>query len=440
MQVYELIRKKRNGGTLTPEEIKFFIQGYADEEIPEYQAAAMAMAIFFKGLADDELMTWTDAMIHSGEVMDLSDIDGYKVDKHSTGGVGDKPSLILAPIVAAAGLWVPMISGRGLGHTGGTLDKLESIPGFQVQLTAEKYREVLRSCGMVLAGQTTNLVPADRKLYALRDVTATVDSIPLIASSIMSKKLAEGIDGLVLDVKFGRGAFMQEIDQARELAKTLVSIGSRMGKQVVALLTDMNQPLGSHIGNSLEVIESCEILQGRIKNDVADLSFRLAAEMLVLGGAASTLEDGLAKVDELIQSGAAFRKFQEVTVAQGGDPRALEDYERFPQAKGVAVLTAQQDGFVSGIQCERVGRLGVQLGAGRVRVGEPVDPAVGFILHKKIGDEVQAGDHLVTIYYNDEDKADEIRQPLLACFEFAESPVTPPPIVLESIQGEGVGS
>ncbi|TNE50996.1 MAG: thymidine phosphorylase [Deltaproteobacteria bacterium] len=437
MQVYDLIRKKRNGGTLSEEEIKFFIQGYADEDIPDYQAAAMAMAIFFQGLADEELMTWTQAMIHSGEVMDLSDIEGYKVDKHSTGGVGDKPSLILAPIVAAAGLWVPMISGRGLGHTGGTLDKLESIPGFQVQLSSEKFRDVLRSCGMVLGGQTENLVPADRKLYALRDVTATVDSIPLISSSIMSKKLAEGIDGLVLDVKFGRGAFMTEVDKARELAKTLVSIGSRMGKQVVALLTDMNQPLGSHIGNSLEVIESCEILQGRLNNDVAELSFRLAAEMLVLGGVSSSLDDALVKVDELIQSGAAFRKFQEVVVAQGGDPRALEDYERFPQAKGVAVLPATQDGFISGISCERVGRLAVQLGAGREKVGEPVDPAVGFILHKKMGDEVKAGDHLVTVYYNDEDKADQIRQPLLACFEFAQTPVSPPTIVLESIQGDG---
>ncbi len=437
MQVYDLIRKKRNGGTLSAEEIKFFIQGYADEDIPDYQAAAMAMAIFFQGLADEELMTWTEAMIHSGEVMDLSDIEGYKVDKHSTGGVGDKPSLILAPIVAAAGLWVPMISGRGLGHTGGTLDKLESIPGFQVQLSSEKFRDVLRSCGMVLGGQTENLVPADRKLYALRDVTATVDSIPLISSSIMSKKLAEGIDGLVLDVKFGRGAFMTEVDKARELAKTLVSIGSRMGKQVVALLTDMNQPLGSHIGNSLEVIESCEILQGRLNNDVAELSFRLAAEMLVLGGVSSSLDDALAKVNELIQSGAAFRKFQEVVVAQGGDPRALEDYERFPQAKGVAVLPATQDGFISGISCERVGRLAVQLGAGREKVGEPVDPAVGFILHKKMGDEVKAGDHLVTMYYNDEDKADQIRQPLLACFEFAQTPVSPPTIVLESIQGDG---
>ena len=438
MQVFELIRNKRDGHILSAEEIDFFIQGYASGDIPDYQAAAMAMAIFFKGLNDEELMTWTQAMIHSGDVMDLGDIEGYKVDKHSTGGVGDKPSLILAPIVAAAGLWVPMISGRGLGHTGGTLDKLESILGFQVQLSSERFREVLRGCGMVLAGQTEDLVPADRKLYALRDVTATVASIPLIASSIMSKKLAEGIDGLVLDVKFGRGAFMQDVESARALAKTLVSIGSRMGKQVVALLTDMNQPLGTHVGNSLEVIEACEILQGRVDNDVAQLSFRLAAEMLLLGGLTEDLDGAMLLVDELIQSGAAFRKFQEVVTAQGGDPRTLEDYGRFPQAKGVAVLSAPDDGWVHGIACQAIGRLGIRLGAGRTKVSDPVDPAVGFILHRKIGDEVKAGDRLVTVYYNDADLSDEIRQPLIDCFEISDSPVTAPPIVLEKLGVEDV--
>lgn len=432
MHVYELIRKKRDGETLSESEIEFFIQGYAQGTIPDYQASAMAMAIFFRGLSDEELMGWTRAMIHSGEVMDLSDIQGYKVDKHSTGGVGDKPSLILAPIVAAAGLWVPMISGRGLGHTGGTLDKLESIPGFQVKLSGDKFREVLRSCGLVLAGQSENLVPADRKLYALRDVTATVNSIPLIASSIMSKKIAEGIDGLVLDVKFGGGAFMQRIEDARELAKTLVSIGTRMGKQVIALLTDMNQPLGTHIGNSLEIIESCEILQGRIDNDVAQLSFRLAAEMLILGKVATTLEDALARVEHLVQSGAAFRKLQQVVAAQGGDPRVLEDYSRFPQAKGVSVIRIPKDGFVSAIACETLGRLGVRLGAGREKVDQSVDPAVGFILHHKIGDAVEVGDHLVTMYYNDEKKADEIRPLLLSCFSISPDPVTPPPLVLET--------
>jgi pyrimidine-nucleoside phosphorylase len=433
MQVYELIRKKRDGHTLHDDEIEFFLDGYTREDIPDYQAAAMAMAIYFQGLTDHELMVWTRSMLHSGDVLDFSDIDGYKVDKHSTGGVGDKPSLILAPIVAAAGLYVPMISGRGLGHTGGTLDKLESIPGFEVQLNSERFREVLSSCGMVLAGQSQSLAPADKKLYALRDVTATVESIPLIASSIMSKKLAEGIDGLVLDVKFGNGAFMREPEQARELAQTLVSIGERMGKQTVALLTDMNQPLGTHIGNSLEVIESCEILRGRVDNDVAQLSFRLAAEMMVLGGAATDLDTALNQVDELIASGAAFRKFQEVTAAQGGDPRALEEYDRLPKAKGVMSVVAEQDGIVQSIQCGTVGLLGVQLGAGRVRVGEPIDPAVGFVINKKIGDEVQAGEPLATIYYNDKERAESVSTPLATAFSIGSEPLTSPPLVRETI-------
>jgi pyrimidine-nucleoside phosphorylase len=433
MQVYELIRKKRDGHTLHDDEIEFFLDGYTREDIPDYQAAAMAMAIYFQGLTDHELMVWTRSMLHSGDVLDFSDIDGYKVDKHSTGGVGDKPSLILAPIVAAAGLYVPMISGRGLGHTGGTLDKLESIPGFEVQLNSERFREVLSSCGMVLAGQSQSLAPADKKLYALRDVTATVESIPLIASSIMSKKLAEGIDGLVLDVKFGNGAFMREPEQARELAQTLVSIGERMGKQTVALLTDMNQPLGTHIGNSLEVIESCEILRGRVDNDVAQLSFRLAAEMMVLGGAATDLDTALKQVDELIASGAAFRKFQEVTAAQGGDPRALEEYDRLPKAKGVMSVVAEQDGIVQSIQCGTVGLLGVQLGAGRVRVGEPIDPAVGFVINKKIGDEVQAGEPLATIYYNDKERAESVSTPLATAFSIGSEPLTSPPLVRETI-------
>lgn len=433
MQVYELIRKKRDGHTLHDDEIEFFLDGYTHENIPDYQAAAMAMAIYFKGLTDHELMVWTRSMLHSGDVLDFSDIDGYKVDKHSTGGVGDKPSLILAPIVAAAGLYVPMISGRGLGHTGGTLDKLESIPGFEVQLDSERFREVLSSCGMVLAGQSQTLAPADKKLYALRDVTATVESIPLIASSIMSKKLAEGIDGLVLDVKFGNGAFMREPEQARELAQTLVSIGERMGKQTVALLTDMNQPLGTHIGNSLEVIESCEILRGRVDNDVAQLSFRLAAEMMVLGGAANDLDAALKQVDGLIASGAAFRKFQEVTAAQGGDPRALEEYDRLPKAKGVMSVVAEQDGIIQSIQCGTVGLLGVQLGAGRVRVGEPIDPAVGFVINKKVGDEVQAGEPLATIYYNDKERAESVSTPLATAFSIGSEPLTSPPLVRETI-------
>ncbi len=433
MQVYELIAKKRDGKTLSSEEIAYFIEGYTTGEIPDYQASAMAMAIYFRGLSDSELMAWTQAMLNSGEVLDFSHIPAPKIDKHSTGGVGDKTSLIIAPIVAAAGIYVPMISGRGLGHTGGTLDKLESIPGFNVNLSGEKFEEILKSTGCALAGQTENIVPADRKLYALRDVTATVSSIPLIASSIMSKKLAEGIDGLVLDVKFGKGAFMKKIEDARHLAHTLVSIGSQMGKDVVALLTNMNQPLGTHVGNSLEVIECCEVLQNRLRNDLSELSFRLAAEMLLLGGAADDLEEALEKVHELVESGAAFRKFQEIVVAQGGDPRALEDYLRFPQARGTSVISANEDGFIQAIECEQIGLLAVQLGAGRQKVSDVIDPSVGFIFNHKVGDEIREGDHLITIYYNDEEALEAIKEPLANAFTIGPEPPEPEELILDRI-------
>ena len=434
MQVYEIIGKKRDGKRLSDEEIAYFIEGYTKEEIPDYQAAAMAMAIYFQGLSDIELMSWTKAMLNSGEILDFSEIPAAKIDKHSTGGVGDKTSMIIAPIVAAAGIYVPMISGRGLGHTGGTLDKLESIPGFDVNLTGERFEEVLKKTGCALAGQTKNIVPADRKLYALRDVTATVSSIPLIASSIMSKKLAEGIDGLVLDVKFGKGAFMKEIKLARLLANTLVSIGSQMGKNVVALLTNMNQPLGTHVGNSLEIIECCEVLQNRLNNDLSELSFHLAAEMLVLGGVSEDLEEALAKVDELVQSGTAFRKFQEIVIAQGGDPRALEDHTRFPQARGTSVITASEDGIIQSIECEQIGLLAVQLGAGRQKVSDEIDPAVGFVFNHKVGDEVQEGDHLVTIYYNDEDALESIKDSLANAFEIGSEQPEQDPLIIERIE------
>lgn len=436
MTVYDLIRKKRDGQRLSSEEIRTFIQGYANETIPDYQASAMAMAIFFRGLSDHELMAWTRAMLESGDVFDLSHVQGYKVDKHSTGGVGDKTSLILAPIVAAAGYYVPMISGRGLGHTGGTLDKLEAIPGFSTNLPTERFQEILQTCGFVMAGQTRNLVPADRKLYALRDVTATVDSIPLIASSIMSKKLAEDINGLVLDVKFGDGAFMKDIDKARELAQKLVSIGLYMNKEVIALLTDMSQPLGTHIGNSLEVVESCEVLRGRVRNDLSELSFHLAAEMIAMARGDKDIDEAHKRVHELIASGAAFRKFQEIVAAQGGDPRSIEDYSRLPQARGVTVLTSPSDGYICSISCEKVGRLAVQLGAGRERVEDSIDPAVGFILHNKVGAKIQRGDHLVTVYYNDESKMETIREALIGSFVFQETPVETSDLIRERVIGE----
>ena len=325
MRAYDIIRKKRDGVALSDEEIRAFLAGYTDGSIPDYQAAALAMAVFFRGLDPRELATWTDAMLHSGDVIDLSDLPGRKVDKHSTGGVGDKVSLCLAPIVAACGVKVPMVSGRGLGHTGGTLDKLEAIPGFTVDLPLARFREIVADVGLCLIGQTERLAPADRKLYALRDVTATVESIPLIASSILSKKLAEGIDALVLDVKVGRGAFMKTEDDARILARTMVDIGTRVGKQVVALLTDMSQPLGLAVGNALEVVEALEVLRGGGPADLVEITLALAAEMLVLGGVADDLDAGRARALEAIADGSALERMRRLVAAQGGDPSVIDD-------------------------------------------------------------------------------------------------------------------
>jgi len=422
MRMADIIRKKRDRVALTPEEIRFFVQGVASGEIPDYQASALCMAIFLNGMSDEETVALTGEMVHSGAVMDWSDIPGRKVDKHSTGGVGDKTSLILAPIAAAAGVVVPMVSGRGLGHTGGTLDKLESIPGFSVRLSAERFREVLKSCKLVLAGQTAELAPADRKLYALRDVTATVESIPLIASSILSKKLAEGIDALLLDVKVGSGAFMKKPADALRLARTLVAIGHSHGKQVVALLTDMDQPLGTHVGNSLEVIESVNVLRGQVENDLSELSLELAAHMLVLGQVAANLSQARRRVRELVQKGAALKKFQEVVAAQGGDPQALEDFARLPSAKRTEVVAAPSRGFVQRIQAEEVGISAMLLGAGRARAEDPVDHGAGIVLHRKVGDAVEEGAPLATLYFNDATHRDEARSRLLAAYTLGAQP------------------
>jgi len=425
MRMYDIIRHKRDRMALTPEEIRFFVQGYAAGEIPDYQASALLMAVFLNGMNDDETVAMTSEMLHSGQVLDWSDLEQVKVDKHSTGGVGDKTSLILAPIAAAAGVAVPMISGRGLGHTGGTLDKLESIPGFQVQLEADKFRRVLTTTGLVLAGQTGEIAPADKKLYALRDVTATVESIPLICSSILSKKLAEGIDALVLDVKMGSGAFMKRQQDAQALARALVSIGQRAGKRVVALLTDMEQPLGTHVGNSLEVMESVEVLQGKKEGDLAELSFELAAHMLVLGRVAEDLAAARRRVHELVNKGAAFRKLQEVVAAQGGDARALEDFTRLPNARRQQALVAPRRGYVQRVDAEGVGVAAMCLGAGRATVDDEIDPAVGVVLHAKVGAAVEQGSALATIYYNDPARLEEARQRLEAAFELADE--APPP-------------
>jgi pyrimidine-nucleoside phosphorylase/thymidine phosphorylase len=393
----DLIRKKRDGGALLPEEIRLFVDGYTAGRIPDYQASALLMAIFLRGLDGVELSALTEAMLRSGEVMDLSDLPGIKIDKHSTGGVGDKISLHLAPAVAACGVPVPMISGRGLGHTGGTLDKLESIPGFRTDLDGAAFRDVLRRCGLALIGQTERLVPADKRLYALRDVTGTVESIPLIAASIMSKKLAEGIDGLVLDVKVGRGAFMKTLPEARKLAETMIAIGRRAGKQVTAFLTDMDQPLGRMVGNAAEVNETLAVLRGEGEPDLVALTRALGAEMLRLGGAARDEEEGARRIDEALRSSTALHRFARCATLQGAtldlSDRAAADRwmaGNLYRDQDVQAVSAPRAGLVAAIDAEAVGRAGVALRAGRRRKEDPVDPAAFIYLNKKRGERVEA--------------------------------------------------
>jgi pyrimidine-nucleoside phosphorylase len=407
VRAVDIIQKKRDGGELGRDEVAFFIDGYTRGGIPDYQASAFAMAVFFKGMTSAETVALTESMMRTGEVLDLSDLPGPRVDKHSTGGVGDKTSLILAPLAAAAGAYVPMISGRGLGHTGGTLDKLESIPGFRVGLSLKEFRETLRQCGLGLIGQTPEIAPADRKLYALRDVTATVESLPLIASSIMSKKMAEGIDALILDVKTGDGAFMKKFEDAKALAEAMVRIGRGMGKKVSALITDMEQPLGRTVGNALEVKESVETLQGHGPKDLESLSLELAAWMLHLGGIAPGLDTARTRVRDALASGAGLRKFQEVIGLQGGDPRVCDDTSRLPQARETIELRSEGEGRVAGIACRAVGQAAMLLGAGRETVDSRIDPAVGVVLHKKVGDPVREGESLMTLHVNERGRLEE---------------------------------
>ncbi|MHB8877082.1 MAG: thymidine phosphorylase [Myxococcaceae bacterium] len=434
MRPYELIKTKRGGGILAEGDIQAFIAGYTDGSIPDYQMAAMCMAIFFKGLSPPELAAWTQAMLESGDILDLSDTPGVKVDKHSTGGVGDKVSLALAPLAAACGVPVPMISGRGLGHTGGTLDKLESIPGFRVDLSVEQYRAMVREVGACLIGQTATLAPADKKLYALRDVTATVDCIPLIASSIMSKKLAEGIDALVLDVKVGSGAFMKTLEDARTLARTMIAIGTRMKRKVTALLTDMDQPLGRAVGNALEVAEAVAVLEGEAPPDLTECTLALTAEMLVLGKKAQTPAEARGLLEKAIADGSALKKLQEIVERQGGDPRAVDDLSRLPQAKATLDLPAPSTGFVTGIDSEAIGLAAMALGAGRERADGIIDPAVGFTLLKKVGEDVEAGRPMVRIHYNDEARLEDVRRRVLAAYRIG--PVAPAarPLVIERLE------
>ena len=412
----DIIRKKRDSVELSPAEIEWLVSSYTHGEIPDYQVSAWLMAVVLRGMTRAETAVLTDSMLHSGDVLDFSAIAAKKVDKHSTGGVGDKTSLVLAPVAAAAGIAVPMISGRGLGHTGGTLDKLESIPGFNVNLSTADFRHVLDTCGCAMIGQTPQIAPADRKLYALRDVTGTVESPYLICASIMSKKLAEGIDALVLDVKTGSGAFMKEEKDAVFLAELMVETGQRMDKQVVALITDMDQPLGNMVGNALEVMECVDILKGAGPGDLRELCSELAAWMLFLGGAAPSVAAGKQVYEKLIASGKAFEKFKQMVELQGGDPRSIDDTSRLPRAQHSIGVLSPRAGFVTSFQCEQVGTACVVLGGGRERKEDSVDPAVGIVLHKKLGDPVSNNEPLATIHHNDASRAQQASALLLQSF------------------------
>lgn len=430
MRVVDLIRKKRDGAELTRAEIEFLIAGYTRGETPDYQMAAWLMAAWLRGMTRAELAALTEAMLHSGEVLDLSDLPGRKVDKHSTGGVGDKTSLILAPIVAAGGLLVPMISGRGLGHTGGTLDKLESIPGFNTGLSLGEFRRALRECGMALIGQTAEIAPADKKIYALRDVTATVDNPNLICASIMSKKLAEGIDALVLDVKAGSGAFMKKEEDAVHLAELMVETGRRMGKRVVALITDMGQPLGRTAGHSLEVEECIEILSGDGARDLRELSVELSAWMFYLGERCKSVNEGRRLAEEMIASGKAKTKFREAVRLQGGDENVVDDPGRLPRAKAEVEVASPLAGYVAATACERLGVALAILGGGREKKEDAIDVGVGLVFHKKIGDRVEKGEALATIHFNAEKRLEEAKKMIRESYRIeAEPPADKRPLV-----------
>jgi pyrimidine-nucleoside phosphorylase len=430
----EILERKRDGAELTRAELDFLIAGYTRGEVPDYQMAAFAMAVHFRGMSDGEMTDLTRAMLNSGEILDLGDLPGPKVDKHSTGGVGDKTSLILAPLAAACGVTIPMISGRALAHSGGTLDKLESIPGFRVGLSLEEFRATLRAHRLSFIGQTTEIAPADKKLYALRDVTGTVPVLPLIVASIMSKKLAEGVDALILDVKTGDGAFMQREEDAVTLASRMVAIGKGMGKRVAAVITDMNEPTGRMIGNSLEVEESIETLRGQGPPDLTDLSVELAAWMLVLAKTQPDLEQARARIRGAIASGAGLALFRRVIEAQGGDPRVCDDVSLLPHAKGRHEIRAQAKGFVHRIGCRAAGEASMLLGAGRTTVADRIDPAVGIALAKKVGDPVQKGDLLATLHFNEQPRLDAAIRRLDGAFEIAHSPVPSRPLVRRVIE------
>ena len=443
MNIVELIRKKREGGSLTEEEFRFLLTGYVEGNVPDYQMSAFLMACYFRGMNSEETLTFTKLMLHSGEVIDLSEIPGIKVDKHSTGGVGDKVSLILAPMVAACGVPVPMISGRGLGHTGGTLDKLESIPGFRTDLSIAEYKRVIREIDVVMIGQTKEIAPADKKMYALRDVTATVECIPLIAGSIMSKKLAEGIDALVLDVKTGRGAFMQTNERALELAKTLVNIGNGFGKETIGFITNMNQPLGVAIGNWLEVVESVECLRGTVGNDDAssdlmEVSYVLSGAMVYLGKKAKSIEEGIEKCRKTIEDGSAYRKLLELILAQGGNIAAIENLVSYPIPQFAMEVKSSEYGFISEIDSFELGMTSISLGAGREKIDDVIDMKAGIVLKKKVGDAVDVGDTLAVFYTDREHVLASARERITKAFKFSSHKPEHEPMILDLVDKNGV--
>lgn len=434
----ELIRKKRDGLVLSRDELKSFIDGYLAGSVAEYQMSAFLMAVYFRGMNEEETAVFTDVMLHSGKTVDLSSIPGVKVDKHSTGGVGDKVSLILAPMVAACGVPVPMISGRGLGHTGGTLDKLESIAGFRTDVLLKEYTDFLAEVGCVMIGQTSEIAPADKRMYALRDVTGTIESIPLIAGSIMSKKIAEGIDALVLDVKTGRGAFMETEENAIALAKTLIAVGKRFGKKTVALLTDMSQPLGHSVGNWLEVAECIECMNGKPVVDLMEVTYALGGIMVMLGGKTSTISEGIVKCQDALASGEAFRKFREIVNRQGGNMMLLDHPERYPASAYSAEVMSKSSGYVGSIDALEIGYTGVLIGAGRTKVGDVIDPGAGIILRKKVGDALRQGETIAVIYSNRNEVIVEAQVRVLNAFQLLSLPPKKKPLIRAMIDDEGV--
>lgn len=437
MRMYDIIEKKRDGHELTKEEIGFFIEGYSTGKIPDYQASALLMAIFIRGMSKKETADLTQSMANSGDIISLSEIEGVKVDKHSTGGVGDKTTLILGPIVAACGIPVAKMSGRGLGHTGGTIDKLEAIPNFNTSISIEEFIKNVKEIGISIAGQTGNLAPADKKIYALRDVTGTVNTIPLIASSVMSKKIASGADSIVLDVKTGSGAFMKTLDDSIELATAMVEIGEEVGRKTTAIVTDMDIPLGKSIGNSLEVIEAIETLKGKGPKDLEEVSFKLAAKMLEVAGYGDekTCES---KVLEVIENGEALKKFAEVIEKQGGDPRVVEDYSLFDQPEYISEFVAQRDGYIERIGTDSLGIASMILGAGRETKEDAIDYGAGIVLSKKTGEFVKKGEVLATLYTNRQEKIEASKKILEESIIISEKEPELTPLILAYIDSKGI--